>query len=90
MTNITPGQPISEADRAKIGEENAAATKDAQTQAQEQLARDQAAGIPTNPAQLTTSIADSIKKKLENDEFSVVVDDATGQHVPPRPPSTNE
>lgn len=80
----------SQSELEKRAEENAAESKAAVERAQEQLARDQAAGIPTNPAQLQNTIADKIKKKLEGDEFSVVVDDTTGQHVPARPLPSNE
>lgn len=79
---------MSEAERAKRAEENAAESRRAIQLADEQRRRDQEAGIPTNPAQLQNKIAENIKKKLENDEFSVVVDDETGQHIPPRPETT--
>jgi|LSQX01.1.fsa_nt_gb hypothetical protein len=73
-----------EQDKAKLAEMNAKESQEALRLAEEQKARDRAAGIPTNPAELTSHIAKSVQKKLENDDFSVVVDDATGQHVPPR------
>ena len=71
-------------DKAKLADINAKESQEALRLAEEQKARDRAAGIPTNPAELQSSIANRVKEKLENDEFSVVVDDATGQHVPPR------
>ena len=70
-------------DRAKIAEENAKESAEAVRLANEQKQRDREAGIPTNPAEVQTSIAESIKDKLENDEYSVVVDEA-GNHVPAR------
>lgn len=82
--NIKPGVPLTPEQRAKLSTENAEESKRATEMAQESLRRDQELGIPTNPAQLQNSIAARVKEKLENDEFSVAVDDE-GHHVPPRP-----
>lgn len=70
-------------DREKLAEENRLESEEAMRLAQEQRERDRLAGIPTNPAELQSSIANKVKEKLQNDEFSVVVDEA-GHHVPAR------
>lgn len=77
MTDATPNNDLEK--RAKQNEEESAA---AMRMAHEAKMRDEMAGVPTNPAQLQTSIADKIKGKLERDEFHVFVDD-NGNPVPP-------
>jgi hypothetical protein len=55
--------------------QNAAESEEALRQAAEARARAEASGEPTNPAQLQTSIAQRLKKKLEQNEFSVFTDE---------------
>lgn len=78
MVDIVPGQPIT--DRAALAKENEEASKEAVRLAREQADRD-----AINQKPVITSIADSIKGKLERDEFMVNVDDETGEHIPARP-----
>lgn len=70
-----------ETQKNEVAEENKKATDEAHRLATEQEERDRLAGkqpiIPT--------VAESIKKKLEKNEFSVAVDEQ-GRHVPARPP----
>lgn len=86
---IKPGVPLSPEKRAQLAKENEEATKQAQAQAQEQIQRDIAQGRQPGAAAIIGDVASSIGRKLENDEFSVVVDER-GNHVPPRPVSSEE
>jgi len=69
-------------DKEKIAEENRKATEEAYLLAREQEERDRLAGKKP----VLSSVADSIKGKLEREEFSVAVDE-NGNPVPPRPAS---
>jgi len=79
MTNQNEPQKTKE----QIAEENRKASEEAHRLAFEQEERDRLAGKKP----VLTSVADSIKGKLERDEFKVAVDD-NGQHVPARPPKS--
>lgn len=52
--------------------------------AREAQERDRLAGVPTNPAEVLSGVAKSIKGKLERNEFKVAVDE-NGNQVPARP-----
>lgn len=78
-----------EKSRDEIAKENVEQSRKAEEAAAQALEADRRAGVPTNPAETISSVADSIKNKLARDEFSVAVDDETGEHVPARRPSTN-
>jgi len=69
-------------DKEKIAEENRKATEEAYLLAREQEERDRLAGKKP----VLSSVADSIKGKLEREEFSVAVDE-NGNPVSPRPAS---
>ena len=79
MTNQNEPQKTKE----QIVEENHKATEEAYQLAFEQEERDRLVGKKP----ILSSVADSIKGKLERDEFKVAVDD-NGQHVPARPPKS--
>ena len=66
--------------KEQIGEENRKATDEAHRLAREQEERDQLGGKKP----ILSSIADSIKSKLERDEFSVALDEQ-GNQVSARP-----
>jgi len=76
MTNQNEPQKTKE----QIAEENRKATEEAYLLAREQEERDRLAGKKP----VLASVADSIKGKLERDEFSVAVDENEKQ-VSPRP-----
>jgi hypothetical protein len=86
MVDIVPGKELSPADRAALAKENEEASKEAIRLAKEQAERDAMNG----GGNVLANVADSIKGKLERDEFMVVVDDETGQHVPARPQKEDE
>lgn len=86
---IIPGVPLTAEQRAAIATENEEASKKANEQAQEQIRRDIERGVTPGAAGALTDVAGMLKKKLENDEFSVVVDD-NGRHVPARPHKDEE
>lgn len=77
---IIPGKELSPEDKAKLAKENERETIQAQQMASEQRQRDAASGVKP----VLSSIAESVKAKLERDEFSVAVDES-GHQVPPRP-----
>ncbi len=72
---------LNEKTKEQLAEENRQATEEAHRLAREQEERDRLAGKKP----ILSSIADSIKGKLERDEFSAAVDES-GKHVPARPP----
>ena len=78
MTNQNEPQKTKE----QIAEENRKASEEAYILAREQEERDRLAGKKP----VLASVADSIKGKLEREEFSVAVDE-NGKRVPPRPAS---
>jgi len=78
MTNQNEPQKTKE----QIAEENRKASEEAYLLAREQEERDRLAGKKP----IISSVADSIKGKLEREEFSVAVDE-NGKQVPPRPAS---
>lgn len=65
-TRVAP-KPITPEDRVRMGEENAAHNAEVEAWAKKQRDADIAAGIMPPP--LVTSIADSIKKKLEGGDI---------------------
>lgn len=74
-------------ERAALAKENEEATKEAMRLAAEQTQRDIERGITPGAAGALQDVAGMLKKKLENDEFSVVVDE-NGHHIPARPHKT--
>ena len=78
MTNQNEPQKTKE----QIAEENRKASEEAYILAREQEERDRLAGKKP----ILSSVADSIKGKLEREEFSVAVDE-NGNPVSPRPAS---
>jgi len=76
MTNQNEPQKTKE----QIAEENRKASEEAYLLAREQEERDRLAGKKP----ILSSVADSIKGKLEREEFSVAVDE-NGNPVSPRP-----
>ena len=68
--------------KEQIAEENRKASEEAYILAREQEERDRLAGKKP----ILSSVADSIKGKLEREEFSVAVDE-NGNPVSPRPAS---
>lgn len=62
-----PPTPITPADRDRLREENAAHNAEVEKWAKEQRDKDIAAGL--TPPPIVTSIADSIKKKLESNDI---------------------
>ena len=78
MTNQNEPQKTKE----QIAEENRKASEEAHRLAFEQEERDRLAGKKP----IISSVADSIKGKLEREEFSVAVDE-NGNPISPRPAS---
>ena len=76
MTNQNEPQKTKE----QIAEENRKASEEAHRLAFEQEERDHLAGKKP----IISSVADSIKGKLEREEFKVALDE-NGNQVPPRP-----
>ena len=66
--------------KEQIAEENRTASEEARRLAFEQQERDRLAGQKP----VLSSVADSIKGKLEREDFKVAVDE-NGNQVPPRP-----
>jgi hypothetical protein len=76
MTNQNEPQKTKE----QLAQENQRSTDEALRLAREQEERDRLAGIKP----IVPSVADSIRKKLETEDFKVAVDE-NGNQVPPRP-----
>lgn len=79
LGTIVPGQPLTEEQKEKLRKENEEITKQAHAMAAEQQARDIAEGRGAPPV---TEVADMLKEKLTNEEFTK----KDGADVPPPMP----
>lgn len=78
MSNQNDGQNLSEEEIKERREENARATEEAHKLARERQQQDIESGVkPT-----ASTVAESIKAKLQREEFSVFTDE-NGNQVPP-------
>lgn len=75
LSEIKPGQPMTEEQRLALGKDNAKASEEAQRLAAEHKARDMEAGGNEKPVQ--QSVADSVRQKLEREEFSTLPADSS-------------
>jgi len=66
LGSIKPGTPLTEEQKKKLAEENMKLSAEATKQASEQLAKDRAEG---KGEQVVKNVADSLKDKLENQDF---------------------
>lgn len=62
---LEPGRQLTDSEKAALAKDNEKASMEAREQAAEQIQRDRESGQKP----IITSVADSIKEKLQNEEF---------------------